>query len=100
MEIRYWHFPVLIILILLVGGLFLLTNQDCDKNPPMALSCSSNNLIDNGLKDCIRLEYKDIGFLGWGSHNEIYSCEKNGQRIEIEKFKTNCNSSPSNAAAD
>ncbi len=90
---------LMIVTFLVILGIFLM-NQDCEKNPPLALSCSSNNFIDDGLKDCILLEHKDIGFLGWGSHNQIYSCEKNGQRIEIEKRETNCNYSPSNLTAD
>ncbi len=90
----------IIILSAFIVGFFLVMNQDCEKNPPQTLVCNSNNLLDNSLEDCILLEHKDFGFLGFGSHDRIYSCERSGGRVEIEYQETKCKYSMSNLTAD
>ena len=83
--------------VLCLYGVFSLTNQDCDKNPPMVLSCNSNSISDAGLNwsNCIKIQ-KEENNLIFPDKEEKWNCDG----IEIEYHKTKCNYSPSNLTSD
>lgn len=96
------NIPFILITLIMCYSIFIgynMLNQDCDANPPMALSCESNNLIDNGYSDC-KLTQRAENNIIFPDKVEEYNCEYNGERIQTQMERTKCNYSPSNLTSD
>lgn len=80
--------------------LFSFQGIDCDANPPMVRTCQSNNLIDSGLDNCIKIQSEE-NYMIFPDVKEKWSCNTNttGQMI-LEIYQTKCNYSPSNLTSD
>ena len=87
------------IIIILISIVYALINQDCDKNPPQVLSCSSNNLIDNGYSDCKLIQQAEKNLI-FPDKIAKYNCEYNGTRIQTQLERTKCTYSTSNLTTD
>lgn len=82
-----------------VWGLYILTHQDCDSNPPQTFYCSSTNIFDDGYEDCKLVQHKENNLI-FPDKKNIYDCEYNGNRIRVEEEKTKCSYSDSNLTSD
>ncbi len=86
-----------IIIVFLCSVAWAVTHQDCEKNQPQTLVCSSNTISDAGLNwsTCIKTQRSENNII-FPDKQEKWNCDG----VEIEFHKTKCNYSPSNATVD